>query len=335
MRAFFAACSSLCLIAAPARAETALTGADAAPADAVLAALAANDPVKARALAEPLAAAGDLEAQVALGKIYENGLGVRPDIGLALEHYSAAAVNGSADAQIALGRIAYEGGGVYPDYERAAGWFRLAAAAGDARAEVRLGRMLADGKGVRRDSVAAAHHFARAAAKNDVDGLFWLGISFLKGDGVPLDYRSAAKYFAAASAASHAEAPYHLALMHESTALGPANGAQAARYMRLAAERGHAPAYAAMGLIVHRGDAPGAAIDWFEKGAMTGDPQATLLYAVALSRGDGRPKDVGAATHIARQLAAAPQTPAPIRAQAQRLQQSLQRQVNGPITLRE
>lgn len=335
MRTLLAALSAACFIAAPARAETALTGAHDRPADAVFAALAANDPTKARVLAEPLAAKGDDAARVALGRIYEKGLGVRPDIGLALEHYSAAAVNGSADAQIALGRLAYEGGGVYPDYERAAGWFRLAAAKGDARADVRLGQMLADGRGVRQDKVAAAHHFAKAAAKNNADGQFYLGLAFLRGDGVPLNYQGAARYFAAASERGHGEAAYHLALLFESTALGRADAAEAARYMRLAAERGEMRAFAAMGLIVHRGDAEGVAADWFERGADAGDAQAALLYAVALSKGDGRPKDIAAAAHLARKLAAAPETPAPIRAQATRLQQTLAREVNGPITLRE
>lgn len=325
MRALSAGLLLACFIAAPAAAAEGLT----------LAALAAEDPVKARTLAAPLAAKGDSAAQVVLGRIYEQGLGVRPDIGLALEHYSAAAVNGSADAQIALGRLAYEGGGVYPDYERAAGWFRLAAAQGDPRGDVRLGLMLADGRGLRQDKVAAAHHFARAAAKKDADGLFYLGLAFLKGDGVPLNYESARKYFAAASAAGHGEAAYHLALLYESTALGRADASEAARYMRLAATRGHAPAYAAMGLIVHRGDAGGLAADWFERGANAGDPQAALLYAVALSKGDGRPKNIAAAALLARRLATAPETPAPIRAQAARLQQTLAKEISGPITLRE
>lgn len=330
MRAALAASLAICLIAATAAAEPGLTGADA-----VFAALDARDHARAKSLAEPLAARGDDRANFALGRIYERGLGVRPDIGMALEHYSAAAVDGNADAQLALGRIAYEGGGVYPDYERAAGWYRLAAAQGDPRAEVRLGRLLADGKGLRRDPVAAAHHFAKAAAKNDADGLFFLGLAFLRGDGVPLNYQGAAKYFAGAAEQGHAEAAYHLAILHDGAALGRANAAEAARLMRLAAEGGFAPAYAAMGLIVHRGDAEGLAADWFERGANAGDAQAALLYAVALSKGDGRAKDIASAARLAQRLSSAPETPAPIRAQAARLQQSLARQISGPITLRE
>lgn len=330
MRAVLAVFLAFCFIAAPAAAQTGLTGADE-----VFAALDAQDHSRARSLAEPLAAKGDARASFALGRIYERGLGVRPDIGMALEHYSAAAIAGNADAQLALGRIAYEGGGVYPDYERAAGWFRLASVQGDPRADVALGRMLADGRGVRRNAVAAVDHFAKAAAKNDADGLFFLGLAFLKGDGAPLNYQGAAKYFAGAAAQGHAEAAFHLALMHEGTALGRANPAEAARLMRLAAEGGYAPAYAAMGLIVHRGDAAGLAADWFERGANAGDAQAALLYAVALSKGDGRTKNIAAAAALARRLASAPQTPAPIRAQAERLQQALARQINGPLSLRE
>lgn len=315
MRPLAAALFLSCLIAAPAHAETALT----------------RDPGELAARA----AQGDSAAQVLLGRLYEKGLGVRPDIGLALEHYSAAAARGSADAQIALGRLAYEGGGVYPDYERAAGWFRLAAAQGDPRGDVELGRMLADGRGLRRNKVAAAHHFAKAAAKNNADGLFYLGLAFLNGDGVPLNVKKARDYFAAASDGGHGEGAYHLALLYESTALGRPDAAGAARHMRLAAERGHAPAFAAMGLIVHRGDAAGVAADWFEKGARAGDPQAALLYAVALSKGDGRPKNLAAAALVARRLAGAPETPAPLRAQAERLLQAMAKEAHGPITLRE
>lgn len=335
MRTFFFAFAALCLVTATAGAQTALTKASPTPANAVLAALQSRDHDAARALAEPLAAKGDPTANFALGKIYEKGLGVRPDIGMALEHYSAAAVNGSTDAQMALGRLAYEGGGVYPDYERAAGWFRLAAAAGDPRADVQLGLMLADGVGVTRDKVAAANHFARAAANNNVDGLFYLGFAWMNGDGLPQNYQNAAKNFAAAAASGHDEAAYHLALMHDSPVLGARNAAEAARYMRLAAERGYRPAFAAMGLMVHRGDAPGVSADWFERGANAGDAQAALLYAVALSKGDGRPKNIAAAAMLASRIAAAPETPAPLRAQAERLRQTLIRQVNGPITLRE
>jgi hypothetical protein len=289
---------------------------------------------KARALAEPLAKKGDAAAHHLLGYLHEKGLGVRPDIAAALRHYGDAAVAGNADAQVALGLLAFEGGGVYPDYERAAGWFRLAAAQGDPRADVRLGIMYAEGVGVRKSPVAAAHHFAKAAGRGDADGAFYLGLSFLNGDGIPQSYQKAAASFADAAAKGHGEAAYHLSLIYDAPVLGAPDTDKAAKLMRRAAEAGYAPAFAAMGLIVHRGDAPGIAADWFEMGARAGDPQSAFLYAVALSEGDGRAKDVGAAMAVIEKLIASPETSEPLKAQARALRQAIAQRTNGPLTLR-
>lgn len=297
-------------------------------------ALLAGDYATARSLAEPLARRGDPAAHHMLGYLYEKGLGVRADIGAALRHYGDAAVAGSADAQVALGILAFEGGGVYPDYERAAGWFRLAAAQGDPRADVHLGVMYAEGAGVSRDRVAAAHHFAKAAGKGDADGEFHLGLAWMNGDGLPQSYRKAAEAFDLAAAKGHGEAAYHLALIYDSPALGVPHADKSAVYMRKATEAGYAPAFAAMGLIVHRGDAEGIAADWFEKGARAGDPQAAFLYAVALSEGDGRAKDVVGALSIADQLIASKTAPAPLKTQAAALKKRIAQRASGPLTLR-
>jgi hypothetical protein len=293
---------------------------------------------KARTLAEPLAEKGDPGALHLIGYIYERGLGVKADIVAALRNYGDAALKGNADAQIALGLIAFEGSGVYPDYERAAGWFRLAAAQGDPRADVRLGVMYAEGVGVQQNLVAAAHHFAKAAARGDADGEFYLGLARVNGDGVDQDYAKGADSFARAAAKGHGEAAYHLALMRESTVLGPSDPGEAALLMKQAAQAGFVPAYAAMGLIVHRGDAPkdsgGVAADWFEMGARAGDPEAAFLYAVALSEGDGRDRNPAAAIALIDKLLSSKETPAALKAQANALRQTIVRRTNGPITLR-
>ena len=306
----------------------------AAPIGAAHAALGAGDYAKAKALAEPLASKGDAAAHHLLGYLYEKGLGVRADIGAALRHYGDAAIAGNADAQVALGLLAFDGGGVYPDYERAAGWFRLAAAQGDARAQVRLGIMHAEGAGLARSAVAAADYFAKAAAKGDADGAFYLGVAWMKGDGVPQNYLNAARNFEVAAGKGHGEAAYHLALLHDAPALGAPDAAKATRYMRDAAARGFVPAFAALGLMVHRGDADGTAADWFEKGARAGDPQAAMLYAVALSEGDGRPRDIIGALTIADQLIASRTAPDALKAQAAQLKASIRAKAPGPLTLR-
>ncbi len=304
------------------------------PIDAAHQALVAGDFARARSLAEPLAKKGDGAANHLLGYLYERGLGVPADIGAALRHYGDAAIAGDADAQVALGVLAFEGDGVYPDYERAAGWFRLAAAQGDPRADVHLGLMYAEGVGVRQSAVAAAHHFAKAANKGDADGAFYLGFAYLNGDGLPQSYARAAKNFADAAAKGHGEAAYHLSLIHDSPVLGAPDAQKAAGLMRAAATAGYPPAFAAMGLIVHRGDADGVAADWFEMGAKAGDPQAAFLYAVALSEGDGRARDAAAAVAIVDDLIASPAVAAPLKAQAASLKKAIAQRAMAPFTLR-
>ena len=298
-------------------------------------ALVDGDYAKSRSLAESLAKKNDPAANHLLGYLYEKGLGVHADIGAALAHYGDAAIAGNADAQLALGVLAFEGDGVYPDYERAAGWFRLAAAQGDPRADVRLGLLYAEGLGVAQSRVAAAHHFAKAAGKGDADGQFWLGLSWLNGDGLPQSYQKAATNFERAAGQGHGEAAYHLALIYESPVLGAPDTDKAVSHMRAAAEAGFPAAFAAMGLMVHRGDAGGLAADWFEKGAHAGDTQSAFLYAVALSEGDGRARDIVGALTIADQLVVAKDAPEPIKAQAAALRKSIKARTPGPLTLRE
>lgn len=314
--------------------SSSLVPAEGAALDPARQALAQKNYAKALTLATPLAKAGDPAANHLIGYLYENGLGVRPDIGAALRYYGDAAIAGDVNAQLALGVLAYEGDGVYPDYERAVGWFRLAAAQGDPRADVRLGILYAEGVGVKQSSVAAAHHFAKAAAKGDGDGQFLLGLSWLNGDGVPQSYKKAAASFESAAQQGHAEAAYNLGLMFESPVLGAPDEKKAAAFMRAAAQGGHPPAFAAMGLMAHRGAADGSAADWFEKGARAGDAQSAFLYAVALYEGDGRAKDVLGAITIADQIIASPSASDALKAQAAALKKSIRSRTPGPLTLR-
>lgn len=95
--------------------------------------------------------------------------------------------------------------------------------------------------------------------------------------------------------------------------------------MTFAAERGFPPALVGLGILAQRAGAtnPGAA-DWFEKAAAAGDPQGQFLYAVALSEGDGRPKDIaGALQWVDRALAAGDALDPQLRADAQSLRARL------------
>ena len=75
---------------------------------------------------QPLAAAGDIQAQQLVGYLYQHGLGLEVDAVEAARWFMLAAQQGSADAQAELG-IMYEiGEGVPKDYWEAERWYQLA-----------------------------------------------------------------------------------------------------------------------------------------------------------------------------------------------------------------
>ena len=78
----------------------------------------------------PLAAAGDVEAQVALAGLYTSGLGVPTDPTEAARLYRAAAEQGDAVARLNLGDAYSRGAGVPRDPVRAYVWLSLAAEQG-------------------------------------------------------------------------------------------------------------------------------------------------------------------------------------------------------------
>ncbi len=72
------------------------------------------------------AGAGDPQAQLYVGEIYEKGLGVAPDYDLAAVWYKKAAEQGLAPAQVNLGNLYEKGLGVPKDPDTALAWYRRA-----------------------------------------------------------------------------------------------------------------------------------------------------------------------------------------------------------------
>jgi TPR repeat protein len=74
----------------------------------------------------PQAQEGDKEAQTYVGEIYEKGLGLPPDYGVAAAWYRKAAAQGHTRAQINLGHLYEKGLGVEKDSTQALYWYRQA-----------------------------------------------------------------------------------------------------------------------------------------------------------------------------------------------------------------
>ena len=105
---------------------------------------------------QPLAEAGDPEAEFALGQLFYWGRGVEQDKEAAASWFRRAGAQGHGRALYTLGFMALSGeaqGGT--DYEAAAEWWRKAAATGNPLAMVSLGTAYESGNGVSQDLVEA------------------------------------------------------------------------------------------------------------------------------------------------------------------------------------
>lgn len=83
---------------------------------------------------QPLAVAGNPDAQRALGYMYEHGISVEEDDTVAVRLYRSAAMQGNVDAQFRLGFLTSEGIGTPQDFFYGYIWLNIAGANGHVEA---------------------------------------------------------------------------------------------------------------------------------------------------------------------------------------------------------
>ncbi|HET7198607.1 MAG TPA: tetratricopeptide repeat protein [Burkholderiales bacterium] len=130
-------------------------------------------------LAAPLPARADFEAGVAAARA--------GDYERARREWQPLAEAGNRDAQFNLGLLYENGLGVAADGAAAAGWYRRAAEQDDRQAQVYLAEMYAKGLGVARDDAAALRWYRRAAELGHPAAQFNVGVFYALGRGVPPD----------------------------------------------------------------------------------------------------------------------------------------------------
>jgi uncharacterized protein len=262
------------------------------------------------ALAALLRAAetGHAAAAFQAGTLLYRGWGVPQDVPKALALLETAARAGNADAARFLA-LSYDGvGGNLPkDPEVARRWWNEAARLGDPHACYVVGRVIIDGRTTREERArgwqlihfAAAHGFPHACGFVGVveaaeayyspeplgeDTLQLLRLGAVRGD-----FKAAlrlAEYFR--------------------TVGGPERIAEALHWLHASARRDAAAArelarFHDSGLGVPRSPATAAA--WLALASEEGDPEATVLLAVALQAGAGVPRDPAAAIRLAERAA--------------------------------
>ncbi len=115
------------------------------------------------AIFQPAAERGDAKAEIYMGLMYANGLGVAEDDAKAFGLFQKAADQGEVPAQANLGLFYENGWGIPKDYGKALAAYRKAADAGNAMAQYSLGSMYLDGRGAERNLTEATKWLTKAA----------------------------------------------------------------------------------------------------------------------------------------------------------------------------
>ncbi len=133
-------------------------------------AFADGDAVALIAALQPLAEAGDAEAQFNMGILHDTGQGVPQDYQEAARWYGRAGEQDHAIALYNLGLLHFEGKGVELDRVKALDLYRRSARHGDADALSSIGYMFLRGIGVEENQLEGLAYFLLAAERGSSDG---------------------------------------------------------------------------------------------------------------------------------------------------------------------
>ncbi len=134
------------------------------PMQAAITAYEAGEFNKAGQLWEPLASAGNAQAQYAMAVLYHKGQGRPADFGRALDWYRKAAGQDHVNSLFNLGVAYWEGRGVDRDLKQAVKWWRRAAELEYGAAQHNLATAYYLGQGVDKDVEQSVKWFQKAAA---------------------------------------------------------------------------------------------------------------------------------------------------------------------------
>ncbi len=134
---------------------------------------------------------GDAQAQYELGLKYENGKGIKQNIGLALKWYRMAAENGHVGSMIDLGWFYQNGQYVRKDIQKAIDFYVKAANQENAQAQFNLAILYDEGVDIPEDNEEANKWYLKAAEQGHAIAQLNLGVNYYRGEGVEQDYKKA------------------------------------------------------------------------------------------------------------------------------------------------
>jgi TPR repeat protein len=231
-----------------------------------------------------LANTGDARAQTLVGLAFDWGRGGEAqDFAQAMTWYRKAADQGNATAQFGIGRLYDNGHGVKQDYAQAMTWYRKAADQGNATAQYNIGVLYDNGHGVKQDYAQAMTWYRKAADQGYADAQNNIGFLYANGQGVKQDYAQAMTWYRKAADQGNAMAQNNLGALYDVGQGVKQDYAQAMIWYRKAADQGDEVAQRNIGDLYANGhgvptDEAQARI-WYRKAAAGGDGTAKTWLA--------------------------------------------------------
>ena len=153
---------------------------------------------------------GDAVAQLFLGQMFFEGLGVLQDYKVAMMWFKKSASSNISMAQNNLGLIYEQGRGVDQDLKEAARWYQKAAMQGDKNAQFNIGLMYEQGRGVTQDLEESVQWYRQAAEQGNMLAQNNLGSIYEQGRGVDQDLKEAARWYQKAAVQGSNAAQFNL-----------------------------------------------------------------------------------------------------------------------------
>lgn len=155
------------------------------------------------------------------------------EYGVAIRHLRPIAAKGNLDAQLALA-VAYE---QIFDHRSSVRWYTKAAEQDDAGACYRVGNAYALGLGAERDGAIAIDWWRRAGEKGSIEAQWALATAYSNGDLVKSDRAKAAEWYLRAAEAGDANAQYIVGTLYAFGNGVPQDPVQAYAWLSLSAEQ--------------------------------------------------------------------------------------------------
>ena len=245
---------------------------------------------------------GNVNAQISLGYMYQNGIG-ETNHEEAFKIFLKLATNGNLYAQKTLGHMYMIGQGTQRDYNQSIIWFTKAEERGDGYSCGAIGWMYYHGNGVAKDEVAALDWFKKGISRNDAfskkefeilkqkkennsvkvspknkkEEQYWLGYQYEKGINVDKNHKKAIEHYLVAAELGNAKAQFRLAQLYERSeelTRNYWNYKSAIRWYKKASEHGDALAYYRVSKLYRSGHGVSKdkrlALQWCKKAAERG-----------------------------------------------------------------